>query len=81
MDSANGGESADLDLAAHCLDYVEGFLDGFMGPKAVCLNGTSNGTLVRVYVLYMQKNPKLLDDYRSVGLSRSVVDAYPCLGK
>ena len=44
-----------------------------------CLpNEASYGTIIRLYVLYMEKNPKKLDDLPIVGMLYALADAYPC---
>jgi hypothetical protein len=42
------------------------------------VGAASDGTLSRIYVAYMQKNPKLLDEYKGTGLFLALRDAYPC---
>jgi starvation-inducible outer membrane lipoprotein len=38
--------------------YINGFLDGVMfGDNTICTEGATVGTLSRVYVAYMEKNP------------------------
>ena len=37
--------------------------------------------MTRIYVAYMQKNPKLLDQPKSLGLLDALMDAYPCQKK
>jgi hypothetical protein len=36
------------------------------------------GTTIRVYVAYMEKNPKLIDEWMITGVLRSLMDNYPC---
>jgi hypothetical protein len=68
--------------AALCSGYIDGFADGLeMGGHGVCLAGASLGTLARVYVAYMQKNPKMMDVEKSVGLLNALLDNYPCRSK
>ena len=42
------------------------------------MNGPRLGTIVRVYVAYMQKTPKEMDEDKHVGLLHAIVGAYPC---
>src|SRR5580698_2062393 len=83
MDASNGGTDADLALSDHCLDYTEGYIDGSLGvaPRSYCLGDARLGTMIRVYVNYMQQHPKFLDRPKSVGLLRAWVENYPCQKK
>jgi hypothetical protein len=51
----------------NCTAYIGGFLESPSTGKA-CLSddASSMGTILRVYVVYMEKNPKLLDQSQSV---------------
>jgi hypothetical protein len=55
---------------------IEDGLD--MAGKGVCLAGATTGTIARVYVAYMQKNPKMFDVEKSVGLTNALIENYPC---
>jgi hypothetical protein len=46
--------------------------------QLICDDGASVGTLSRVYVAYMQANPKMMDEYESHGLFMAFAVAYPC---
>jgi hypothetical protein len=41
----------------------------------------SMGTVIRTYVAYMEKNPKLLEAYRGVGLHMAILEAWACPAK
>lgn len=79
IDSPSGGKTPDAVL---CETYVTGFIDGILlgagTHQAFCANEASIGTVVRVYVNYMQQHPKLLDEYRPVGLLEAITANYPC---
>jgi hypothetical protein len=63
----------------NCASYISGFVDGLGPTPGGCPSPDATvGTLIRVYVAYMEKNPKWLDDYRFVGLLRAIREAYPC---
>lgn len=81
MDSSTGGDDADIYPANECIEYVGGFVDAIGISGHVCFGDASTGTVIRVYVAYMQKNPKLLDESRGLGLFGAVLDAYPCPAK
>ena len=82
MDSPK--ESQDYQEAAACTSYIDGLTDGldFAANKIfVCSNGGSFGTLSRIYVAYMLKHPKLMDEYKSVGMILALQESYPCAKK
>lgn len=79
MDAAPGMDTADNALANECLDYIGGFTDGVtLAENIYCTSQVSMGTMTRVYVLFMQEHPKLLDEYRGVGLMLALKANYPC---
>ena len=62
-----------------CVSYIAGFLDGIdIGGGRICMPESSMGTLARIYVVYMEKNPKMFEIQKSVGLANALMDAYPC---
>jgi hypothetical protein len=73
--SADQGSNFD-----NCTAYLAGYLEGPTAETCPTAESTM-GTYVRVYVLFMQKHPKLLDMWRSVGLQEAMRDAYPCSKK
>lgn len=73
--------SSDIRLAGLCAGYLEGFTDSQLlsSDALTCVPpDATTGTIARIYVLYMQKNPKELDRPRYVGLIVALVDSYPC---
>jgi hypothetical protein len=72
----------------HCLGYVEGFMDGIGNEmarlhdrdkhEAPCYTTISMDTLIKVYLAFMEKNPKYLDYDEGKTLRMAVDDAYPC---
>ncbi len=65
--------------STYCLGYVGGYIDGLNRLKdAVCVRDATLNTIVRVYVAYMQKNPKLMDEGKALGLLLALTDAYAC---
>lgn len=79
MDSPTATES-DVSDGAFCSGYFHGFGDynDMNTGSSICLGGASVGTSIRVYVAYMEKNPKLLDDAMIIGVIQALKDAYPC---
>jgi hypothetical protein len=80
MDAADGGTDADVPLTGRCLDYTEGVTDAvaLLSTRSLCPGTASTGTMLRVYVNYMQKHPKLLDEPKQIGLLNAWIEAYPC---
>ena len=74
---------ADLRMAYECLTYVRGFLDGIdsVESNAICTEGASYGSMIRVYVAFMQNNPKNLDMPMGNTLRSALIETYPCLKK
>lgn len=65
--------------ATQCLSYVEGFTDGLATSiKPICIGDATMGTMVRVYVQYMQAHPKLMDAPKGIGLNAALQSNYPC---
>ncbi len=63
--------------------YCVGFLNGFTGnlsagKNGICPKGANMGAVVRAYVAYMEKNARLMDQDRRVGLKLALQEAYPC---
>ncbi len=48
------------------------------GDKTICAEGATVGTLSRVYVAYVEKNPKLMDEPKAAGLYEAFAIEYPC---
>jgi len=69
---------ARIAMATGCVNYIGGYIDGARSKKQFCLDGATNGTIVRVYVAFMQANPKLLDEDREVGVNFALLYNYPC---
>ena len=79
MDSSTGGESSDLNPAEDCIQYVAGFTDALTISHQICPpDGVSRATLIRIYIAYMDKYPKLFDQDRAMGLWGALAGAYPC---
>jgi hypothetical protein len=74
---------ADGNAARNCEHYITGFVDGLsFDNKLICVNAeTPTRTLARLYVSYMEKNPKDLNELQASGLLLALQDAYPCRSK
>ena len=64
-------------------DYCMGYLDGFIGmanavDERLCVAGASRGTLARVYVAYMDKDPIWLDKGAQIGMAIALTQSYAC---
>jgi len=73
----------DLDLfgAGSCVAYVAAFRDALSitDKKNVCDDHSlSVGTVVRLYIAYMAAHPRLMDEYKSVGLYVVFRNEFPC---
>lgn len=75
--------SDDIADSQYCLGYIDAFGDSFpREASGICTDEhVTIGTLIRVYLAYMDKNPKLLDANRESGLALALADAYPCPAK
>lgn len=82
-----GGHVPDSDYVdgMECTGYIEGFLDGYYlgvpsNSQVFCIpdKTTSFGVFARLYVQYMDKYPKLLDEEKSEGLVGMLIANYPC---
>jgi hypothetical protein len=71
-----GPSSNDFE-GALCIGYISGFSDSANGDH-FCASEATMGTIVRVYIAYMDKNPKLFDAPKAVGLDSAMREAYPC---
>ena len=73
---------SDIAAANECADYMLGFSDALALTTApICTDEPSLGTLVRIYVDYMQKHPKMMDSERRLGVYAAMLQAYPCPAK
>ncbi len=71
----------DTAAGAVCLGYINGYLDGLDAgapQKSICVNGATLITIVRVYVLSMDRHPKLMDEPENYGVGLALEESYPC---
>jgi len=85
LDASGHVPDSDYVDSAECVEYIEGFLDGYyLGApskvQAFCIpeNTTSFGVFARLYVQYMDKYSKLLDEDKPEGLVGMLIANYPC---
>ena len=78
VQDASQPNEEDISMSAECSSYVSGFIDASSLAPALCLPNTTVATVVRLYVNYMAKHPKLMDKARGQGLFYSLSDAYSC---
>ena len=76
--TSSATEVIDSGLSEYCLGYIEGIATGLKYTKRVCFDSPTVGTLIRVYVVYMQQNPKLLDEEKYIGVLNALEASYPC---
>lgn len=68
-----------LMAATECMDYISGFVDAALSARLICPSeNATNGTVVRIYLQFMDQHPELLDENRYLGLEGSLITAYPC---
>ena len=78
-DPASAQAKAELAGSTYCFGYLGGYIDGLNVLKEqVCLHEASLNTIARVYVVYMQKNPTLMEEGRALGLLLSLKSSYGC---
>jgi hypothetical protein len=77
-DAGKNADANDIEDANHCIDYIAGFMDESSSDTLFCVGNASKGTLIRIYVNYMQKHPKYRDQYRAIGLLAALHANYPC---
>lgn len=75
VDAGDHVPDSDYVDSAKCVEYIEGFLDGYYlgapsNSQVFCIpdKTTSFGVLARLYVQFMEKYPKLLDEDKQEGL-------------
>jgi hypothetical protein len=78
IDKAREVDSGAMLDAGVCLGYMGGFAETRVAAKSLCAPSASAGALVRVYIAYMDKYPKLMDEPRWVGVGLALEDAYGC---
>jgi hypothetical protein len=67
--------------AGRCLGYVKGVSEGLKTLHGACYADATLVTMIRVYLVSMDRNPKLFDETEAFGLSYALHDAYPCPAK
>lgn len=77
-ESTTQAPPVEIQAAAECANYVDGFVAGTSASGTVCKGTASNGTLIRRYLAYMQKAPQLMDEAKPVGLYIFLSGVYPC---
>ena len=72
-------EDKDVAAGEGCLGYLDGFVDGGqLKTWSICVEDARISSMARVYVVYMQKNPQLLERPRSIGVLLALKEEYPC---
>lgn len=74
----NTERSNDSSSANYCIGYVTGFTDAGALTNTLCLPDATSGTIARVYVRYMEENPKLLDSPALIGFQAAMRGNYHC---
>lgn len=74
-------EAAEKDLVdgAFCVGFLSGYTGNSNGLQTgVCTDGAAVGIVVRAYIAYMERNPKLQEEDRREGLRLALQDAFAC---
>jgi len=76
----DGANTVKNDRIAECLAYIGGYVDGsnLSEVKLFCVGNASMGTTIAVYLAFMDRNPKFLDNNRATGLLLALAETYPC---
>ena len=80
MDRPSLAQAPESDLlnGSYCVGYLNGYLSNLHSSDAICTHGEPIGSLVRIYVTFMEKNPHLLTEDRLLGLRSALREAFPC---
>jgi hypothetical protein len=63
----------------YCFGYFEGYTNVLSAnSSSLCIGQARIGTLIRVYLAYMDKNPKLLDDPKLISVTYALKESYSC---
>lgn len=87
--SSTSSDPADSAAGAYCLRYFESFGDMNTSDRlhtsslhvdhasSICLSSSTLGTNIRVYLAYMEKNPRFMDFPTIVGVIFALRETYP----
>ena len=79
LPSLSAARQPDLIDGSYCVGFLNGFTGNLNAARnEVCPGSASMGEVVRTYVAYMDRNPKLMTEDRRVGLRLALQEAYPC---
>jgi hypothetical protein len=85
VDDTKHSEPDEVDTATKCLRYFQGYTEALAAvdePTKVCLpDSTTIGTVIHVYVRFMDIHPRYLDDRIWQGTYHALIEAYPCKKK
>lgn len=81
MDGVHADPS-DSSFDLYCAGYFEGFSDVVtLNESSLCIKNARIGTLIRVYIAYMEKNPRYLDSPKIIGVIFALKESYACPSK
>ena len=82
VDKTRGLTDDETYQAGECNGYVDGMTSGLTSMRIACPPPTATiGTLIRVYLVYVDAHPKVLDFGASAGMYGALKEAYPCPAK
>ena len=64
--------------AGACQGYIDGLTAGLISMRSSCPEGATLGTLIRVYLVFIDKHPQLLDASANAGFFGAMKESYPC---
>ena len=75
-------KQGDIGSSEFCRGYFTAFYEfNTLLKTSICMSGSTVGTTERVYVQYMEKNPKLMDEMMLFGLTDAMKANYSCPAK
>ena len=76
---ATSFSNSDFEDSQFCVGYFRAFGDFIaMEHTSICVGEARLDTTIRVYVAYMDKHPKLMDDPMILGVVLALKASYPC---
>ena len=78
VDQTREVDGGDLYDAGACHGYIDGVSGGLISMRASCPGNATLGTMIRVYLVYVDRHPKVLDFAPSAGVVGAMKETYPC---
>jgi len=78
VDKTRKLDELDTFEAGTCRGYIDGISSGLISLGVTCPGNATMGTMIRVYLVYVDKHPKVLDFPPSAGVYGAFEETYPC---